>query len=757
MSGDGSITHCGWNPYSTNVGPVYVIKGANFNNSLYGNGGGGGGMGSNGNSTGGSGTVFAISTQAYGGGGYGAASVPLPITNAGGGGYGSNYTVSAYAGAPGSGGGGGGGTSGYTAGAWGGSGQVAVYFSTAYTLTYSSSNPPNQTYISNIAQGGPVVTGTSVLAFLAGLPSFTSANPYTYNASGYTGASLYQNGNYIVSASSYNIAGSNYASYLLSASISTVFSPNSAYTSYTGSTTTYDKVSGTWITGEWFQVQIPYSIILTTYSFYTNANASPSAVSLMGSNDGALFYTLNTHSESSATNFVYASGINTGLITNGYFSIYRWIITTGSSDSIPTSIYNIQFTNYISTDVPFSLTICYSGTNIAVVHRTGVAYLSSLSYFNVNGQNYLYAGMNADNMFASNINGASFTGTQEYTLAPYVTSPAGITTVIVSNGFESRCCFNYNGVPYIFIYYVIKTAAGSLGGTTPCYPCLYTTNFGVSWIANPITAFTGIDTTWLNGICASKTGNIMYCMYSGSSATTGNVYYSTNQSVSWNLITAIAITNSLNGRNELMCSYDGTKLFVGSGFTSNSAVITSTYSSSASTWSFTIASSPITKTGYYQASPFSPNGMCSNSTMSIMYAASAASQNILYSNNTGSSWTAVSTVPSGLASGFVFRVVCSKNAIYVFAIINYSTVGAGNIYYNKLYYSVNGNSATPTWTTVTINYPVTNGVTLTNLNTGLIDINLSPDGTYFYLLIGLSVAPSGEYLYYVPTGFSPDI
>lgn len=311
--------------------------------ALCGTGGSGGGIGdSNGN-----GTIFAISSQYYGGGGGGGGINTTPPVY-GGGGAGGYSVGGSYSGTPGSGGGGGGGsiTNGYTAGAWGGSGQVAVYLSnTSYPITYTSVNPPNQTYISNIAQGGPAATGTSVLAFLAGLPSFTSANPFTYTASGYTGASLYRNGNYITSGSSYNISGSNYVSYLLSTSVSTVYSPNSAYTTYTGAITTYDQVSAAWIAGEWFQAQIPYSIILTNYLFYTASNASPSAISLLGSNDGTLFYTLNTQIGLSAATAISVSSINTGTVNNAYFSIYRWVVTTGRSTSIATSIYNIQLTN----------------------------------------------------------------------------------------------------------------------------------------------------------------------------------------------------------------------------------------------------------------------------------------------------------------------------------------------------------------------------------------------------------------------------
>ena len=308
---------------------------------LTGVGGGGGGMGSAGSSsgsgTGGSGTTIAITGLSYGSGGSGATS----------------YITSVSYIAPGYGGGGDGGTYTSTSGGTGGSGQVAVYFQTAYTMTYSSSNPPNQSWdsINSVYLGGPTNTGTSILSFIGTNVTLSTGTiiSFTYGATGYTSPLTYQNGYYTVTASSVN--GNNNISNLFSTSVSTVFSPNSIYVNYStfnfnnAGYSTYDQVTQSWIAGEWFQAQIPYSIILTNYLFYTASNASPSAISLLGSNDGTLFYTLNTQIGLSAATAISVSSINTGTVNNAYFSIYRWIITAGSSTSIATQIYNIQLTN----------------------------------------------------------------------------------------------------------------------------------------------------------------------------------------------------------------------------------------------------------------------------------------------------------------------------------------------------------------------------------------------------------------------------
>jgi len=293
---------------------------------IIGNGGGGGGMGSIGNSSGigGTGTLIAISNQIYGYGGNG----------------GNSELSAALPGIPGLGGGGKGGSYSYTVGGSGGSGVCVIYIPTSiYRAKYSSANPPNQTLDSSgNRQGGPSTTNTSVISFITNNTaiSLSSGNPFSYTTIGHTTPLKYQNGSYIVSASS--VYNTNYISYLFSTSAANVFSPNSANIAYTYNQIT--NISPGYIYGDWFQLQLPYSILISQYAFYTSTSCSPSSIDLLGSNDGVLFYILNTQ-----TGLAASSSLAISIVSTTYFSIYRWIITANRSTSIATSIYNLSLMN----------------------------------------------------------------------------------------------------------------------------------------------------------------------------------------------------------------------------------------------------------------------------------------------------------------------------------------------------------------------------------------------------------------------------
>ena len=364
ISGDGSIVHVGL----YGIGYIYVIKGMDFNYSRYGIGGGGGGMGSIGYSSGiaGSGSLISLTTQYYGGGGYGGGAIPLYSSNiSGGGGYGSNNLVNSYSGNPGSGGGGGGGSISYTTSGQGGSGLCAVYFPTTYDFSYTSTNPPNQYYIGGVLQGG-APTSTSILALLTSylangtltfITSGSFANPASYQISGTT--PLYNNGYYTIQ-SSVPVSGSNCPSYLLStnSSVTTVFTfSSSKYINYTGTTFTYNQITSVysgWIGGEWFQFQMPYSFILTQYRFdIYNNGIYPTSLYLFGSNDNVLFYLLSTSfstfpNGSTTPTTISSSNINNVILSNAYFSIYRFVVPTMSSTGNGSSTftaYNLNLYN----------------------------------------------------------------------------------------------------------------------------------------------------------------------------------------------------------------------------------------------------------------------------------------------------------------------------------------------------------------------------------------------------------------------------
>ena len=151
----------------------------------------------------------------------------------------------------------------------------------------------------------------------------------------------YGQGTYVASASSENTAGGGYYSYRAfdkGASTNPYSSTGSLYAAsgaYTGTVRSVD-VNGTSYSGEWLQIQMPSSVVLSSYSLqqrqdgYGNGNGEPTSWTILGSNDGTNWSVVEQRTftawAGSATFFTFT------VASQRSFSFYRFVgSTVGSS------------------------------------------------------------------------------------------------------------------------------------------------------------------------------------------------------------------------------------------------------------------------------------------------------------------------------------------------------------------------------------------------------------------------------------------
>jgi hypothetical protein len=146
----------------------------------------------------------------------------------------------------------------------------------------------------------------------------------------------YGQGVYVASASSeYSSGGATYpnAWYAFDKSASTSWvAANGGYNTsspynYTGSVRTVD-VNGTSYSGDWLQIQMPSSIILSTYSIKDSGDAQkgPGAWSILGSRDGAIWFLVDQRS-----GVAYSTSLLNFSVTSAQaFTYYRMVITNAT-------------------------------------------------------------------------------------------------------------------------------------------------------------------------------------------------------------------------------------------------------------------------------------------------------------------------------------------------------------------------------------------------------------------------------------------
>lgn len=214
-----------------------------------------------------------------------------------------------------------------------GSGAAQIYNNNAFTPSTSPLFPASNT------AGGSLTTRLLVRVPLAAnkmvVPKLGGANcntvlafppaPMTSYATNMTGQSYYGQGTYVASASSEN--SGEVAWYAFDKSTSTFWRSPTSYTAnapYSGSVRTVD-VNGTSYAGEWCQIQLPSSIVLSNYVIYGVGGNMPTVWYVLGSRDGTNWNLVDQR------NFNSWSGYTTFTVsTSQAFTYYRFVFNTSN-------------------------------------------------------------------------------------------------------------------------------------------------------------------------------------------------------------------------------------------------------------------------------------------------------------------------------------------------------------------------------------------------------------------------------------------
>jgi len=161
------------------------------------------------------------------------------------------------------------------------------------------------------------------------------------------------NGNYIASTSSNFDATSN-AYYAFDNNLNNFWQSSSLYNStgaYIGTVTTTFKntTSAITISGEWIQIQLPYSLRIGGYYILPRSSTQlvqfPKSWYLVGSNDGLNWYTIDYESAYTPTTpLIYGGDFGNGYANKNYYSYFRLIFMTSNNNSGTTvvSVNQIQ-------------------------------------------------------------------------------------------------------------------------------------------------------------------------------------------------------------------------------------------------------------------------------------------------------------------------------------------------------------------------------------------------------------------------------
>jgi hypothetical protein len=229
----------------------------------------------------------------------------------------------------------------------------------------------------------------------------------------------YGQGTYVASASSeYSPGGATYpnAWYAFDKSASTSWvAANGGYNTsspynYTGSVRTVD-VNGTSYSGDWLQIQMPSSIILSTYSIKDSGDAQkgPGAWSILGSRDGAIWFLVDQRS-----GVAYSTSLLNFSVTSAQaFTYYRMVIT------------NATGTGTFPELIEWTLNGTIEGPNVTADGRLGVGVSNPVQALEVAGSAVVAGTLSAGNplMFRNALyngdmriaqRGTSFVGTAGY-------------------------------------------------------------------------------------------------------------------------------------------------------------------------------------------------------------------------------------------------------------------------------------------------------------------------------------------------------
>jgi hypothetical protein len=256
--------------------------------------------------------------------------------------------------------------------------------------------------------------------------SFPPAAMTTYTTTLNSG---YGQGTYVASASNEFDSGSNSLWRAFDKNTSTLWTGDgSSYTSgnYVKSppVTTVD-VNGTSYTGEWIQLQMPSSIVLSNYQINSPGSQGPSLFYLLGSRDGSNWFLVDSRSGQIPNSTYLTYSVSSGQA----FNYYRLVTNKLYGGNSYVQIYEIIFNGTIE------------GPSISADGRLGVGVSNPVQALEVAGSAVVAGTLSAGNplMFRNALyngdmriaqRGTSFSSTGAYTLDRwYIASSTGALTV----------------------------------------------------------------------------------------------------------------------------------------------------------------------------------------------------------------------------------------------------------------------------------------------------------------------------------------
>ena len=148
---------------------------------------------------------------------------------------------------------------------------------------------------------------------------------------------------------------------------------SSAPYSYVGTNTTTD-VNGTTFKGDWLQIQLASSILLSNYQiYYDNANTQPGQFSILGSRDGVNWVLVDSRNQAQPGSSGYIT-FTLASVPSQSFSFYRIVVSACSSNGGTVNL--LEWTLYGTADTSPALTIAPAttfNTSVATPSLTGIA------------------------------------------------------------------------------------------------------------------------------------------------------------------------------------------------------------------------------------------------------------------------------------------------------------------------------------------------------------------------------------------------
>ena len=374
---------------------------------------------------------------------------------------------------------------------------------------YTQNNPSTNTYSLTSYDTIPVLTNTT-----------TVISDYT---------PIILNGTYIASQSSALTTGQ-LGYRVFDYNVDTFWQSSISYSSsvYVGAVTTTFKNTTTAITisGEWLQIQLPYSISITGYTLLprssTQLSQFPKQWYLVGSNDGLNWYAIDYKTAITPT-YTYLSYGN-GYANKNYYSYFRLIVMaintnsttvvsisqmqligTGKSITTPNTYTDTITTDYavpaLTSTVSFFNGFIYSLLNGIYISSASSVYLSNNTYSSYRAFDYnTNSFWNSTSIYNTSTNNGSYTGT--------------VTTYITDTGQTQAGEWIQIQLPYVLSLtgYSILPRGSSFLFQFPKKWFLVGSNDGTTWYAIDFQSYTTISSymTYYSGNSYQNTNYYSY-------------------------------------------------------------------------------------------------------------------------------------------------------------------------------------------------------------------------------------------------------